>query len=368
VKQAPLILIMAVSAIALGGITMQLRGLGVTAPLQSVPAIVEDSTITVTAVGDIMMGSTFPEGNPLPAHDGADLFRETTHLLRRGDLVFGNLEGPLLDGGSTTKCLDDTANCFAFRMPGRYVAHLKSAGFSVVSTANNHALDFGAAGRANTVRLLDSAGIAHSGAVGDVAQLTLRGLRVAVIAFSYDDDSNNLNRLDKAAQSVRRLKKQNDLVFVSFHGGAEGAKYQHVPDSMEIFLREHRGHLRKFAHAVIDEGADLVIGHGPHVVRGMELYKHRLIAYSLGNFATYGRFNLNGPNGISCILEARLTRDGSFVSGQVHPVKQTKPGGPLPDAERKVIPILQRLSREDFGNRGVLVGEDGQIYPPGEKQ
>ena len=102
-------------------------------------------------------------------------------------------------------------------------------------------------------------------------------------------------------------------MIVGFHGGAEGATHQHVLEGDETFLGEDRGDLRRFTHAAIDAGADLVLGSGPHVVRAMEIYKGKLIAYSLGNFATYGPFNLNAENGLTLVLEAHLAPDGTFL-------------------------------------------------------
>jgi len=153
-------------------------------------------------------------------------------------------------------------------------------------------------------------------------------------------------------------------VVVSFHGGAEGARYQHVTQGPEMFYGEDRGDLRAFARAMIDAGADLVIGHGPHVMRGMEVYRGRLIAYSLGNFATYGSFNLSGPNGLAAILEVKLACDGAFLGGRLHPVKQIKPGGPLLDPEGAVLPLVRRLSEEDFGATAVLISDKGELTAP----
>ena len=115
----------------------------------------------------------------------------------------------------------------------------------------------------------------------------------------------------------------------------------------------------------MDAGADLVLGHGPHVVRGMEVYKGRLVAYSLGNFATYGGMNLSGPNGLSLVLEVRVAPDGTFLGGKIHPARQDRPGGPKLDPAGAVIPVVRRLSQEDFGPAAVSVADDGTIAPPG---
>src|SRR5262249_25563448 len=205
---------------------------------------------------------------------------------------------------------------------------------------NNHAMDFGAEGRSSSRQVLDSLSIAHSGEVGDIAHLNVKGKKVAVIAFATYPNAYNLLELNDALQVIREDRAGADIVIVWFHGGAEGATHQHVPGGDETFLGEDRGNLRKFTHAAVDAGAQVVIGSGPHVVRGMEVYQGKLIAYSLGNFATYGPFNLSGENGLSLILEVHLAPDGSFFRGQVHPVRQEKPGGPKLDPQLSIVPIL----------------------------
>ena len=314
-----------------------------------------------------MLGTTFPDGGLLPPNDGADLLSEVKPILRRGDIVFGNLEGPLVDGdGPSLKCRGKAVgHCFAFRVPTRYAAHLKGAGFNVMGLANNHAMDFGQEGRTSSRMTLDSQGISHTGELGDIARLTIKGEKIAVIAFATYSGAYNLLDLDEALQAIRQAKADSDLVIVSFHGGGEGATRQHVLVGDETFLGEDRGDLRRFTHAAIDAGAGLVLGSGPHVVRGMEIYQGKLIAYSLGNFATYGPFNLSAENGISLILEAHLAPDGSFLNGQVYPVKQEKPGGPKLDPGMSIVPILRNLSQGDFNQNGISVGPRGELSQPG---
>jgi capsule synthesis protein PGA_cap len=350
----------------------------------SIPALTPSSTvpgfifpqlsnreIVVTAVGDVMLGTTFPDetGGLLPPNDGADLLQQVTPILKRGDIVFGNLEGPLVDGeGMSLKCRGKApGHCYAFRVPTRYGALLKAAGFTVMGLANNHAMDFGQEGRDSSRQTLEAQGIAHTGEVGDIAHLTVKGEKVAVIAFATYPGAYNLLDLDEALAAIRLAKADSDLVIVSFHGGGEGSTHQHVLDGDEMFLGEDRGDLRRFTHAAIDAGAGLVLGSGPHVVRGMEIYQGKLIAYSLGNFATYGPFNLSAENGISLILEAHLAPDGSFLSGQVYPVKQEKPGGPKLDPAMAIVPILRTLSLEDFTSNAVVVGPRGELGLQGVK-
>jgi poly-gamma-glutamate capsule biosynthesis protein CapA/YwtB (metallophosphatase superfamily) len=318
--------------------------------------------LSVRAVGDMMLGSAFPDGY-LPPDDAASSLAAVASLLSDADLTFANLEGPLCDDGETTKCKPDKppGSCYAFRSPTRYGKLLKEVGIDVVSTANNHAGDFGSACRDSTERTLDGLGIAHSGRSGDVASMDVKGKRVALIAFYTGESANYLNDHAKAQSLVRGLAANHDIVIVSFHGGAEGSKATHVPEGDELFLGENRGDLRTFTHLVIDAGADLVIGHGPHVLRGMELYNDRLIAYSLGNFATYGRFSLSGNLGVGAVLEADLASDGTFLGGQIFPTRQTGKGIPELDPEGKAITLVRLLTAEDFPQSGAPISGNGRI-------
>ena len=332
-------------------------------PIQFPPS----DEIVFTAVGDVMLGTTFPDdtGGDLPPNDGADLLKEVMPILKQGDVTFGNLEGPMVDSGVSAKCRGKKlGTCYAFRVPTRYGKYLKEAGFSVMGLANNHAMDFGQEGRSSSRQTLDTLGIAHTGEVGDIAHLTVKGEKIAVIAFATYPNAYNLLNLEDALQVIRDARSENDIVVVSFHGGAEGATHQHVAQGDETFLGEDRGDLRKFAHAAINAGAQVVVGSGPHVVRGMEVYQGKLIAYSLGNFATYGPFNLSGESGLSLILEAHLGLDGTFRGGRVYPVKQDKPGGPKLDGDMKILPIVRDLSATDFGGSAVQFGDDGKLSPP----
>src|SRR5688500_18815264 len=119
--------------------------------------------LTIAAGGDIMLGSPFPDDTRMPPNDGLDLFKEVTPILSAAHIAFGNLEGPIIDGGLSTKCAPRSTRCFAFRMPTRYGRYLKAAGFDVMSLANNHAGDFGDAGRSSTRRVLNELGIKHAG-------------------------------------------------------------------------------------------------------------------------------------------------------------------------------------------------------------
>ncbi len=321
-----------------------------------------DEPITIAAVGDIMLGSTSINDTFLPPNDGADILKEVTPILSRADIAFGNLEGPMLEGGKTEKCAPNATRCFAFRVPTRYGKYLKAAGFDVLSLANNHAGDFGNYGRESTRKTLDALGIKYAGSDKSRFAMTIveaKGKRIAFIGFAHNDIVPNVNDLAFAKQLVTEARKKADLVVVSFHGGAEGIDQQHVPNKTEIFGGEARGNLPLFAHTVIDAGADLVLGHGPHVMRGMEVYKDRLICYSMGNFATYGMFTLKAETALTAIFEIKIAADGKFVGGKLYAGKQFGRGGPVLDADGDAIRKVRELSIADFGTNAPKIADDG---------
>ena len=362
-------------SVCAAGLACQPRGLTTPkAEAQTSPTPLPNPTdaITIAAVGDIMMGSTSINDSFLPPNDGRDMLRQVTPILSAADLTLGNLEGPLLEGGKSEKCPEvkpdptkppQPPRCFAFRVPTRYGQYLKDAGFDVFNLANNHASDFGEMGRASTRKVLDNLGIKYAG--GDkqrfsTAYMDVKGTSIAVIGFDHNPVSPNVNDLDEARRLVTEAKKKAKIVIVTFHGGAEGEGAQHVPNQTEIFVGEKRGNLPLFAHTVIDAGADLVLGHGPHVLRGMEMYKNHLIAYSMGNFATYGMFNLKGAQGTTAIFQIQLTTDGEFADGKIIPVRQEGRGGPVLDNTGSAIRKLRELSM-DFGANAPKIGDDGTI-------
>jgi poly-gamma-glutamate capsule biosynthesis protein CapA/YwtB (metallophosphatase superfamily) len=338
------------------------------------PTPTKGGSITIAAVGDIMLGSPFPNDTRMPPNDGADLLKDVTPILSAADVAFGNMEGPIVDGGISEKCKPpkppkpgepaEPIRCFAFRMPTRYAKNLKAAGFDVMSVANNHAADFGDAGRASTRKTLDDLGIKHAGSDRlqySTAYLDVKGLKVAFIGFAHNNIVPNVNDLVTARRLVTEADKKADIVIVSFHGGAEGTGAQNVPKQTEMFFGEKRGNLPLFARTVIDAGADLVLGHGPHVLRGMEIYKDRLIEYSLGNFATYGWFKLEAETALTMVLEVKLDTDGKFLGGKIYATKQEGRGVPLLDKSGASIRLVRSLSEADFGASAPKIADDGTI-------
>jgi hypothetical protein len=172
------------------------------------------------------------------------------------------------------------------------------------------------------------------------------------------DHSYSIHNIDMAKDIVKQLKEENDIVIVSFHGGAEGGSATRLTNVNEIFLGEPRGNVMKFSRSVIDAGADLVLGHGPHVLRALEVYKGKLIAYSLGNFLTYSMFNVKGPNGLSAILTIRMnTKNGEFADGTLVSLKLTKDGIPEIDLAGEAIKLVKKLTKQDIKTKAPVIDE-----------
>ena len=262
-------------------------------------------------------------------------FQHVSSILKNSDITFGNLEGVLLEGGEAAKKCKNSSSCYVFRSPPHYAEYLKAAGFDVLSLANNHARDFGEEGRTASMLALDKAKLRHTGRVGDIAQWKVQGSTISWIAFAPFGGSHDLLDIPLAVKQVKELAANSDLVFVSIHAGAEGKDVKHVPFETEMFYGEDRGDVVKFSHAVIDAGADLVIGHGPHVPRALELYKKRLIAYSLGNFLTYQGIRITGDNGLAPVLTLTISPEGQFKQGQIVSARQYRPLGTRLDKSHK---------------------------------
>lgn len=331
-------------------------------PTLAVSTRVRD-TLCIIGTGDIMLGTNYPSITYLPpGEDCSPLLAPVHHVLRSGDLLFGNLEGVFAGGGGTPKDCRDTTNCYVFRMPDHFASCLVEAGYDVMSVANNHVNDFGPEGRAATAALLDSLGIAYAGFVTHPWTLFEKeGITYGFAAFAPNKGTMDLKDYSGAARITRMLDSLADVVIISFHGGAEGKEHQHVVRGDEEYLGTNRGSVYRFAHTVVDAGADVVFGHGPHVTRALELYEGRLICYSLGNFATYRRFNLQGPNGIAPIVKVYTDPAGIFLRGEVVPVYQPGEGGPRIDPSARAITRLMELTHADFPEGGLVIGKDGSV-------
>ena len=320
--------------------------------------IAEEKIIRIKAVGDIMLGSYHPDGFLRPDEKGS-ILTYIRALIKDADITIGNLEGTLCDSGTTDKCEPDSIDCYVFRMPEIYGEDLKSAGFDFLSLANNHVGDFGPECVTKTEEVLDNQNIGWSGRPGTFSSKGIGGCEVAFIAFHSGGYCNSSLDLENAAEMVSNLKVDHDIVVVSVHGGAEGLAAMHLPDSTEYYMGENRGHLIEFSHRLIDAGADLILGHGPHIARAMEIYKGKVIAYSLANFATYGRFNLQAERRFGAVLDIELNHSGELMGARIISTEQKYWGVPFVDKQHRFAHLVDSLSAVDLPLSGARFKYDG---------
>lgn len=323
--------------------------------------VAPQKTITLMAVGDIMMGTTFPNRSYLPPK-GVYPFADVHDVLQKADILFGNLEGTLTDEGRNAKHCKDPSKCYSFKSPTSFGKYLQKAGFDMLSIANNHIGDFGQLGIKNTIKTLDELNIKSAGTLSKPTTIfTKNGIRYGLIAFAPNNDCLKLHNVAKAVKMVKNLSKKVDIVVVSFHGGAEGTKHKHITRKTEYFYGENRGNVYEFAHKMIDAGAGIVLGHGPHIPRAIEVYKNKFIAYSMGNFATYKRFSMGGSKAYAPIFELKLATNGDFISGKIHAAIQTKTRYPFLDTQKRAFKEIKRLTIADFQKNNIKFNDDGTI-------
>lgn len=291
-------------------------------PLQTSDAVRQDgatysdsavsfSSFTVAAVGDVNTGSrpaayVRKHGYPI---------KNLKELLEKADLTFGNLECALSSRGSPVP-----GKRFTFRGSPQDAHLLKDTGFDVLSIANNHSKDYGNVAFQDTLNCLDKIQVAHAGGGKNAAEaykpaiLAANETRIAFLAFSdvlpagFAATKNScgvasLRNKKAVVSAIKEAKSKSDVVIVSLHWGKELSVQ---PSSKQIAL----------AHQLIDAGADAVIGHHPHVVQGIEIYKGKPIAYSLGNFM----FSPGNSKGRQSVLLSFKMENGKLVDAKVYPV------------------------------------------------
>lgn len=283
----------------------------ITALLFAVPHAAYAQKIVLTAVGDIMLAGS---GTTTFARRGYDYpFSVTGGELRRSDITVGNLEAPLTGRGT-----EFTGKKYRFKVSPKAAAALRTAGFSVVTLANNHIMDFGETGLRETMKNLASEKILHAGAGENLsaarrpALIERKGKKIAFLAYSLTQPLEYFageNRAGTAPgyarffrEDIRQAKSAADYVVVSFHWGAELAVF---PKSYQVDA----------ARRAIDAGADLIIGHHPHVLQGVERYRGGLILYSLGNYA-FGSMSSHADASVI----ARITLDGAVREAEFIPL------------------------------------------------
>jgi poly-gamma-glutamate capsule biosynthesis protein CapA/YwtB (metallophosphatase superfamily) len=325
--------------------------------------------VEVALVGHIVLGSAWPKARPwLPSGDGMDLATDAAPLLGGADLVVGNLSVPLTDHDAP-RFSRFPDHDYIMRTPGRYAAALRRLGLDVVLAANNHALDAGREGWQESLARLAAVGIDAVGLRGSYVVRRVRGTRVSVVGFTqpYTDAFQAHTPVEAAASLVREAREAADVVIAYVHAGAEGPSARTVLWGPEFVGSEFRGNVVRIGRALAEAGASVVAFVGAHHPRAMEFHRGVLIAYGLGNFLTWGNFNLRAPNHLSLVLRVRFAPDGALEDARVEPVRLRYPGTPFSDPYRWVLPFLRKVSRASFGAGAAEVHADGRVLPPASR-
>ncbi|MEQ1673907.1 MAG: CapA family protein [Candidatus Nitrotoga sp.] len=287
--------------------------------------------VRIMLTGDIVLGNSFVVQD-IPKDWDQRYFAGVRDVLKQANLVIGNLEGVLTEHLITRKTTG-TGRQFAFRSPPRYASLLKEEGFGVLNVANNHAYDFGEVGVRDTLAALEQAKITTAGVLGEIKLLNILGLNIAVLGYSYASWFNSILDLTKSAELVQQAKAQGAYVIVTFHAGAEGSSAIWHADQEEMFMGENRGNTVAFSRAMIAAGADMVVGHGPHVLRAAECYQGKPIIYSLGNFVGVGGLSSQKFAAVSALLDVSIGLNGAIQRMDLVPVRFNEQKLPYVDSQ-----------------------------------
>lgn len=316
-------------------------------------------SVIIQAVGDVIPGTNYPDYR-LPKNSDRLIPNSIRTHFQKADVVFGNLESSLTNHRYSSKDITK-GQMFAFRSPPKYNSLLAEVGFNVFNIANNHALDFGNIGLRDTQSNLNSVGIKVIGHKEQILVIEKNKIKIGMIGFAPYDVYNSIHDIKAAQLLIKEARKKSDIVVISMHAGAEGNDAIHTRNKTEFFYGENRGNSVVFARKMIDAGADLVLGHGPHVPRAIEMYKGKLIAYSLGNFLGYRTLSTLGKKGYSMILQTELNSRGNLKSAKIIPLMMNKQGIPYVDQSYRTVKLIKYLTKTDFPNTPIKINQNGEI-------
>jgi poly-gamma-glutamate synthesis protein (capsule biosynthesis protein) len=310
-------------------------------------------SVRLAAVGDILLDRGVARQMDRFGRDFP--LAQVREELAAADLTFGNLESPVCRAGQAVP------KPVVFRAAPERLAALTAAGFDLVSLGNNHVLDYGRAGLVETMRHLTAQGLRFVGAGRTAAAarspviLERRGLRIAFLGFSaflpegvlLQPEKPGVAWLDPEAVEAHlgRARGQAEVVVVSLHWGVE---YRSQPTERQ----------RAWAHRFVQAGADLILGHHPHVVQGVEVYRGALIAYSLGNFV------FDSPSrqvSTTALLECDLAAEG-VVRAELVPLalRGCRPVRMEPEAAARTLKVWQQQAQQ-LGTEMAIIGNRGRI-------
>jgi len=279
--------------------------------------------------------------------DNLEIGHDLRSILKSSDILVGNLEG-VITTSEESKCVNFIRNCFAFKGNSEFAEGLKNLGFNVLNMANNHTFDFGENGSLETMNSLRENNILFTGLPNeDIPVLEIYNTKVSFVGFSPNKNTNFLSKYN-IRKTINQAKEISDIVVAIIHAGAEGVNAINIPFGDEVYLGENRGNTKALAREIIDSGADMVFGSGPHVLRGIEKYNEKVIAYSLGNFISHNNLSKKDLMSVSAILSIEINTSGDIKSLLLTPLIIDNLGMPRLDHNKEAINLVNRLSFEDF--------------------
>jgi poly-gamma-glutamate capsule biosynthesis protein CapA/YwtB (metallophosphatase superfamily) len=311
--------------------------------------------ISFLALGDVNLGRSV--GQKILQGDTAYPFERIFSLLGRADIVYANLESPISDQNGETQ--SPKSNVIFCAPPGAAIS-LRRAGITVVSTANNHAFDYGVKGLRETIRFLREEGLGFAGTAADSgaafrpAIIECKGMRIGVVAYTQVVNfrfgwQGYISIFDsaRARRDIEELKSSANFIVASYHGGEE---YKSIPDAKAA----------RAARMLAEFGADVVVGHHPHVPQGIEVYRNCLIFHSLGNAVFYQPQLRWTQRSFAALLRLEKNGSGKTISSiQLLPFRPgLRPAMNLTSAEeRELIDRTRKLSTVSIINteRGYFV-------------
>jgi len=183
----------------------------------------------------------------------------------------------------------------------------------------------------------------------------VKDIRVGLVSMGTYKFEPNISNLLEVKRSVESIASNSDIVIFIMHAGAEGKTFNHITGDTEWFFGENRGNPQQVAYTAIDAGADLVLGSGPHVLRGMENYNGKVIAYSLGNFGSVGGISTSGISGTTGILKIIITDEGTPIDISLTSVKLNRGGTAYYDSSEEGKNLINELSTSDFGQNAAII-------------
>ncbi len=340
-----------VTALAEGTGVVKISAEGV-ADVQVQAVVADARTVTISAIGDCTLG-TDPSFDPSTSFNAFDIvnghayfFQKVLPVLQEDDVTFANLEGTF------TTATQREEKQFTFKGDPSYTQILSDGSVEVVTLANNHSGDYGAQGLADTETALEAAGIPYCS--GDtIVMQDVNGIRTAFIGIFVRGDGSG--QLGQTQDTIAEAKAQGaQLVIVAYHWGSEKAT---SPDELQQTL----------AHLAIDCGADLVVGHHPHVLQGIEKYKGKYIAYSLGNFCFGGNSNPSDKDTMIFRQTFTMTADGLAAKDEVTVIPCSISSDqsynnyqPMPVTGDAAASIIEKLNGYSAGY-GVSIASDGTV-------